>query len=74
MREYLLEIAFHPARLPTRVHRVGTALEPGDAGRRRPPAVNSMHTVHTVELDVGPGTVGIGWSWPRLLTVPHTAE
>ncbi|MBB5906024.1 hypothetical protein [Actinoalloteichus hymeniacidonis] len=63
IREYLLEIDFHQASLPSEIHRVGTAID-GSADRRRPPVLDDTHGVHTVELDVGPGTAGLAWRWP----------
>ncbi|WP_026424776.1 hypothetical protein [Actinokineospora inagensis] len=60
VREYLLEVAFHPHPLPRYCVRFDDL-----AGREQVRALtlDSAHTAHALALDLEPGRFGIRWAW-----------
>ena len=57
VRQYVLEIAFAPGRLPGRC-------ETFDDAGRRPLALTAAGVARTVLLDIAAGSYGIAWEWP----------
>ncbi|GLZ42361.1 XRE family transcriptional regulator [Actinokineospora sp. NBRC 105648] len=60
VREYLIEIRFHPRALPRYCVQFSEV-----AGREQVRAItlDSAYTAHAVALDLDPGRYGIRWSW-----------
>ncbi|KWT63520.1 hypothetical protein ADL21_02265 [Streptomyces albus subsp. albus] len=61
-REYLLEVAFHPAALPA-VCEEFTVPADGSPGTSRRITPDSTGCAHALALNVGPARFGIRWSW-----------
>jgi hypothetical protein len=62
--QYLLEVRFDPARLPSDCHAFG---QPGLRDERRRTAdlpLNADHAVHVHASGGSAGLIGISWSWP----------
>jgi hypothetical protein len=57
LREYLLEVEFHPDARPCTV--TGFTEQ-----RRTPVELDPSHRCHLAHTDATPGTTGITWSWP----------
>lgn len=60
VREYLIEVRFHPSALP---HHCVRFSETGGQERVRALTLDSAHTAHALGLDLDPGRFGIRWSW-----------
>jgi hypothetical protein len=56
MREYLLEIDFHPGQPPATVHQLS---EDDEVASR----LDAPHHAHLVVSDPLPGTMGLSWTW-----------
>lgn len=62
-REYLLEVCFDPAALPTRCQAVSEpGHDPSAPGVRNLP-IDRSNSAHALALDVRSGRFGIRWSW-----------
>ncbi len=62
VREYLLEVQFDPAKLPTACHSYRTA-ELESRPQERLLRLDSTGSVHAVALTAGPCRFGIRWTW-----------
>jgi hypothetical protein len=59
MRQYLLEIRFHPAQLPAAAYHVQ------DGRDCRSLELDADHGLHVVDTDCTAGITGIRWEWPE---------
>ncbi|WP_189214446.1 MULTISPECIES: helix-turn-helix domain-containing protein [Actinokineospora] len=60
VREYLIEVCFHPAALP---HHCVQFSEVDGMERVRAVDLDSEYTAHALGLDLPPGKYGLRWSW-----------
>jgi hypothetical protein len=61
VREFVLEVCFHPDRLPAYVEQYTT--DERGIEDSRPVPVSHGHSVHGVALNFGPGCYGFRWGW-----------
>jgi DNA-binding SARP family transcriptional activator len=64
VRDYALEVQFDQDALPLRCQQVSAPLSNPWGAHRRDLMVSSTSSVHMVALGLGPGLIGISWSWP----------
>ncbi|GGS33594.1 MULTISPECIES: XRE family transcriptional regulator [Actinokineospora] len=60
VREYLLEVGFHPEALPRHVVAFSDV---DDTHRARAVALDTSHTAHMVAHNLTPGRYGMRWTW-----------
>ena len=65
VREYVIEVRFDEANLPSRVQQYSVPAGDETPSRRRNLTVDSGGGVHAVALGFGPGVFGIRWEWPN---------
>jgi len=63
VRQYLMEVRFHPDALPTAGYAYAQASLDDEPHRTADLALSSHHTLHLVATDVTAGVLGIGWEW-----------
>lgn len=73
VRDYVLEIEFHPDVQPVRCQQVSSPAEDIRMARRRNLTISPNGEVHVVALGIGPGVFGIEWDWPQP-AIPAPAE
>jgi hypothetical protein len=61
--QYLLEVRFHPARLPSDCHAFGQPGLHDDRRRTGGLTLNADHAVHVHASGGSAGLIGIGWTW-----------
>lgn len=75
VRDYVLEIQFHPDAQPIRCQQFSSPAEDVRLARRRNLSISPNGEVHAVALGVGPGVFGIEWDWPQpVIPAPTPAE
>ncbi|WP_370025111.1 hypothetical protein [Planotetraspora sp. GP83] len=62
--QYVLEVRFHPERLPSGCYSYARHGLSGPLHRTGSLAMNPHHAVHLSAADVSPGVLGIMWDWP----------
>ncbi|MEV6520677.1 hypothetical protein AB0M43_01880 [Longispora sp. NPDC051575] len=63
VREYIQEVRFHPAALPSRCFQQISDSTGGAPHHVRRLRVNAAHSVHAVTMDALPGVFGLQWTW-----------
>lgn len=64
VREYVLEVRFDPAELPTRCLQFASPSDDALPTSTRQLSLSPAGEAHAVGLDLGPGEFGIRWEWP----------
>lgn len=63
IRQYVLEVCFDPAALPSHCEQYSHPTDPGEPERSRRITIDSSGCAHAVVLDFAPGAFGMRWGW-----------